>query len=453
MEIIKLQTNSRDRYQEVDLLNKEAKSSRKSNGNTSLTLSKEAINIAQDLGYSEGLAKAYFNAGISCRLSSTFETAIEYFRKALETYRSLKDFKGESRTLNALANVYYSLGNFKKAIEYYDECIFVLQSLGDLKFEAIVLTNRGLSLQQFGDLKASLNNYLECLSIYKSLDEPVHYALFNNLGLVYLDMGRYNEALKYFIEALKRTMKSNNVIDQGYTLANMGRAYIYMEEHSNAITYLSEAMIIMRKFGDRQAEIQVFSNLGKAYLNLRNYPMAIKYFNRALKYYREIADSSSVSHTLCELGEVYFELNDYISSRKYLTDGLELAVNIKDMVNEVRNTTGLAKLYVRFHDTETANMYLLRAEKIAKKRMSFKELSKIFKIYSDIHAATGNTKEAKLYISKHYECLKELVCMDQENKINAIMMGHIKSTDFPKDLFKKTHFDTNLKRASRTGTI
>lgn len=453
MKIIELQTNSSERYPEVDLLNKQAKSSRKTGSDRSLVYCKEAIKIALDLGYSAGLAKAYFNAGISCRLSSGFEAAIDYFRKALETYRSIKDLKGESRTLNALANVYYSLGNFKNAIEYYDECIFVLHSLEDLKFEAIVLTNRGLSLQQSGDIKASLNNYLESLSIYKSINEPLHYALFNNLGIVYLEMGRYNEAMKYFIEALKRTMKSNNIIDQGYTLANMGRTYIYMEEHSNAITYLSEAMIIMKKFGDRQAEIQVFSNLGKAYLKLRDYPLAIKYFNRALKYYREIGDSSSVSHTLCELGETYFELNDYLSSRKFLNDGLELSIKIKDIINEVRNYTALAKLYVRFLDNETANQYLQKAEELARPRMSFKELSKIFRIYSDIHAAIGNTMEAKLYMSKHYECLKELVCLDQENKINAIMMGYIKSTNFTNDLHKKTLITSNEKRPARAGAI
>lgn len=439
MEIIKLQNNSRDKNSDVDLLNQRASGTRKSGGNASLVTSKEAIKIALASGYKAGLAKAYYNAGVSSRLSSNFEHAIDYFMKALETYRGLKDSKGESRTLNALANVYYNLGSYEKAIEYYDECIFVLQSLGDLKFEAIVLTNRGLSLQQFGDLRASLNNYLESLSIYNSIGKPVHYALFNNLGIVYLEMGRYNEAMKYFIEALKRTTKSNNVIDQGYTLANMGRTYIYMEEHSNAITYLSEAMIIMKKFGDRQAEIQVYSNLGKAFLKIKNYPMAIKYFNRALKYYKEIGDNSSVAHTTCELGEIYFELNDYISSRSFFTSGLELAVSIKDIVNEVRNMTGLAKLYVRFKDTETAGTFLKKAEVLARHRMSFKELSKIFEIYSQIHTAAGNTKEAKLYISKHYDCLKELVCMDQENRINAIMMGHIKSSNIKKEMEKKRH--------------
>ena len=207
---------NRNSFEEVDLLNKQADEARKDNNNLSLSVSKEAISMAQLLGYSAGLAKAYLNAGISCRLSSNFEAAIEYYQEALKLYKKLNDKKGESRTLNSMANVYYSLSNFPKAIEYYDECVYVLQSIGDMTFEAKVLTNRGLSLQQNGDLKAALNNYLEALSIYKSSSTQAHYGLHNNIGIVYLEIGNYHEALTYFTEALrkhrnKRTLFTNAI--------------------------------------------------------------------------------------------------------------------------------------------------------------------------------------------------------------------------------------------------
>ncbi len=434
--INKINYNQTD-LKEVDLLNIKAEEARKSNNDLSLTLSKEAIGKAQLLGYSKGLAKAYLNAGISCRLSSNFEAAVDYYEEALKLNRSLDDKHNESRTLNALANVYYNLSNFQKAIEYYDECVFVLQSLGEIDFEAVVLTNRGLSYQQFGDIRASLNNYLESLSIYRSMNLPVHYALYNNLGIVYLETGSYNEALKYFVEALKKTQSEKNIIDESFTLANIGRTYIYMEDYSNAITYLSEALIMMKKFGNRQAESQVFSNLGKAFMKMRSFPEAIKYYNRALKYYREISDTSSVSHTLCELGELYFELNDYKSSKQYFIDGLGVSKQINDIVNEVRTNTGLAKLYVKFQDSETASVYLLNAEELAKSRNSYKELSKISKIFSDSYSAIGKKEEAKKSLEMHYEYLRKMINLEEENKINSIMLGHLSNNNGNDGLFGK----------------
>ncbi len=427
--INKIENINRNSFEEVDLLNKQADEARKDNNNLSLSVSKEAISLAQLLGYSKGLAKAYLNAGISCRLSSNFEAAIEYYQEALNINRRLKDKKAESRTLNAIANVYYSLSDFEKAIEYYDECIFVLQSIGDMNFEAAVLTNRGLSYQLNGDLRAALNNYLESLSIYKSSNTEIHYALYNNLGIVYLETGSYQESLLYFTKALKETQNSKNVIDESFTLANIGRTYIYMSDFANAITYLSEAMIIMKKYGNRQAETQVFANLAKAYMKMRCFPEAIKYYNRALKYYKEIGDKSSVDHTLCELGELYFELNDYKTSKQFFMDGLEVSQKINDIMNVVRINTGLARLYLKFRDTEKAMGFLNTAEKMAKTAKSYKDLSKICMIYSENYSISGNFKEAKVFLDKHYKYLEKINNLTESNKIQALMLGHIKDTE------------------------
>ena len=429
----KIEEINRNSFEEVDLLNKQADEARKDNNNLSLSVSKEAISMAQLLGYSKGLAKAYLNAGISCRLSSNFEAAIDYYQEALKINRRLKDKKAESRTLNSIANVYYSLSNFDKAIEYYDECIFSLQSIGDLDFEATVLTNRGLSYQLNGDLRAALNNYLESLSIYKSNNTTIHYALYNNLGIVYLETGSYQESLLYFTKALKETQAAKNVIDESFTLANIGRTYIYMNDFGNAITYLSEAMIIMKKYGNRQAETQVFANLGKAYMKMRCFPEAIKYYNRALKYYREIGDKSSVDHTLCELGELYFELNDYRASKQFFMDGLEVSQKINDIMNVVRINTGLARLYLKFKDTDKALTYLNAAEKLAKAAKSYKDLSKICMVYSENYSISGDFKEAKLFLDKHYKYLEKINNLTESNKIQAIMLGHIKNTEVTKE--------------------
>ena len=426
---------------EVDRLIIAVKDAMKKNAGESLRLSKEAINLALLSGYSKGLAEAYLNAGIACRLTSNFEAAVEYYDEALKLNRKHDDKKAESRTLNSIANVYLSLSDYKKAIEFYDESIFVLQSLGDLAFEAIVITNRGLAYQQYGDMKAALNNYLESMSIYKSISAPVHYALFNNLGIVYQEIGCYTESLKYFTEALKRTDKEKNEMDQSFALANIGRTYIYMEDFSNAVTYLSESIIFIKKFGNVQAESQVYSNLGKAFMKMRCFPEAIKYFNRALRYYKEISDTSSVSHTLCELGELYYILNDFKSCKSLFDESLKLSGIINDAVNEVRVYTGLAKLYLKFRQHDKAFKYLKDAETIAASRNSYKDLGKIYKVFSEIHGSSGNNIEANEALNKYYDCLKKMISIDEENKVQSMLMGHISDQTGYLDLLDKVLYN------------
>ena len=197
-----------------------------------------------------------------------------------------------------------------------------------------------------------------------------------------------------------------------------------MEDYLNAITYLSEAMIIMKRYGNRQAETQVYANLGKAYRRMRNYPDSVKYYNRALKYYREISDRSSVAHTLCEMGELYFELNDFRSSKLLFAEGLEISKEIKDSVNEVRIHTGLARLYVKFHETERAETYLHSAKELAKARNAYKELSLIFKLNSELYGISGDLKSSKENLDKYYYYMKKLSDIAEENRLQALMLGH-----------------------------
>lgn len=433
--------NNKMTLESVDLLNQQADTARKSDTVLAMEISKEAISTAKDLHYKEGLAKATLNAGICCRLASNFEAALQYYEEAISLYRKIGNKKGESRTLNSIANVYLNISNFPKAIEYFDECIYVLESIGDIDFEATVLSNRGLACQQNGDINSSLKNYLQSLSLSLSSKKDIPYYLYNNIGIIYLEIGNYQTALKYFNFALRIEENSKLKIEQSYTIANIGRTYLYMEDFANAITYLGEALIIMKKFGDRQAESQIYCNLGKSYMKMRCFPEGVKYLNRALKYYREIGDSSSVGHTLCELGELYFELNDFITCKKYFNESLETSKDNHDEINEARTYMGFGRLYTKFLDIEKANNYLVMATELAEKRSSYKELGRIYKLQYDSYMAIGQSLNAKKYLNKHHDCLNRLIQMEEENCLKTFTSIQF---DVEKEVENSLHTDKEI---------
>lgn len=402
----------------------EASSIRNIDAQKSLRLSREAIQISGTLKYSKGLAKANYTAGVCCRLTSDFENSKKYFEEALKTYRSIGDKKGESRVLNSIGNVYMSLGNYDSALEYLDESIYILQAIGDIRFEATVLSNKALAFQQAGNLISSLENNLQSLSIYKCANKPIPHTLLNNIGILYLEIGNYSIALKYFNEALNTETETGNLLDQSSTIANIGRTYLYMNNCSAAITYLSEALIKIHKYGNRQSEAQVYSNLGKAYSKLRCFPEAITYFNKSLNCYKDLNDSCSVSHSLAELGKVYTLLNDFNVSKKYFDESLELAVVNKDDVNEVRCYMGLAALYMKFINMESAEQCIIKAIRLSESRNSYKELSQLYKLLSEGYLAMGNTEDSIKNLQLHYDYLKKLIQIEEENSLRVFTASH-----------------------------
>lgn len=433
--------------QKVDVLISQAEEKKTVNPELAFQLAKEAVEYAECIDYKVGLAKAHYITGVTGRHTSNFKAALLHFNSALELFTAQKDKKGESRTLNSIGNVHLGLSDFKQAIEYFDECRYVLESMGDLSFEAVVLSNKGLTYQMEGNLISSLENYLHSLSIYKTVNKPVPHTLLNNIGIVYLEIGNYYVALKYFNSALKIAEESNRELNESFTLANIGRTYIYMDDCTNAITYLSEALILVRKLGNRQAESQIFSNLGKAFMKLRCYPESNTYLNKALKYYREIGDKSSVAHAMSELGELYYHLNDFAASKNYYADGLKASTESNDEVNEARNCIGLASLYIKFMDLTKADEYLKRAIVLSEKRKSYKELAKIFKLLSDGYMAAGKDEEASQYLEMHYDYMKKLINLEEENslKVFTATQNFSSSDNFkPEQLEKSEYYENYL---------
>jgi len=73
--------------------------------------------------------------------------------------------------------------------------------------------------------------------------------------------------------------------------------------------------------------------------------------------------------------------------------------------------------------------FLNTAEKMAKTAKSYKDLSKICMIYSENYSISGNFKEAKVFLDKHYKYLEKINNLTESNKIQALMLGHIKDTE------------------------
>ena len=63
--------------------------------------------------------------------------------------------------------------------------------------------------------------------------------------------------------------------------------------------------------------------------------------------------------------------------------------------------------------------------------------SKISKIFSDSYSAAGKKAEAKKSLEKHYEYLRKMINLEEENKIHSIMLGHLSNKNDKDGLFTR----------------
>jgi tetratricopeptide (TPR) repeat protein len=74
---------------------------------------------------------------------SKFQSTLQYWQKALEIYRKVKDRRGEGNALGGLGIVYDALGDYRKAIELHQEYLTITRKIKDRHGEGVALGNLG----------------------------------------------------------------------------------------------------------------------------------------------------------------------------------------------------------------------------------------------------------------------------------------------------------------------
>jgi tetratricopeptide (TPR) repeat protein len=158
---------------------------------------------------------------------------------------TLSSYEGWDR----LGELMIKLGQFNKAEELYEVLLQQATNEGE----------RGHLFHQFGRAMNGQEKYAEAAEFYeKSIKisqkilPPTHAdltATYNNIGLVYKNMGEYSKALSYYEKALEireKTLPANHpTLATSYN--NIGWVYRAMADYSKALSYYKRALDVFER--------------------------------------------------------------------------------------------------------------------------------------------------------------------------------------------------------------
>jgi predicted TPR repeat methyltransferase len=144
-----------------------------------------------------------------------------------------------------------------------------------------------LAHHNFGVILTNEEKYEEAISHFKKVLylKPQHVEALHNLGLVFLLRKKLAEALPYFLKLASLTKD----FDVYY---NIGVIYMDLSRFDDAIIYFDEAIKI------RPDDFSVYVNLATIYLRRQNFIKAEKYYNQA---HRLQPDNQEISYVLAAL--------------------------------------------------------------------------------------------------------------------------------------------------------
>jgi eukaryotic-like serine/threonine-protein kinase len=275
------------------------------------------------------LAQFYLDVGKPPAASRAVAPALQYAREA-------GDRLAEAEALRLRSTIARLAGSFEEALRLDAQALELVDVAGDprdsapLLARATILNNHGSTLWKMGRLEQAIEAYAEALVIYRALGLPRQEArALNNMGIVFAALGEFEEALSHYKSSLK--------IDQ--------------------------------QLGDRSGIALKLGNIGQAYADLGDADRAESYLGKAIKIAEHSGDGSTLCDTMISLGQAQLARGDARGGLALLERGLELATTHRERYQEIRALEYIALAQLEAGDPAEGALELARSATELARRM------------------------------------------------------------------------------------
>ncbi len=224
----------------VDELNRLANDYLKINPYASRKIALHCAEVAQQINYNKGYARALTVTGNSFWYEGIYDLAQNYYLLAARQYQAIHDSIGLGQTYNNLGEVYKRMAEYERALEFLHR-----------------------SLQLKGKDTATLP-----ITLY-------------NIGELYNLLGRNNEAEKYFQQSLSHALKINDQRTVAYNYWGFAISALHKKKLNEALDYFKRAEKLFSVLGETRLLIQMYQDMADVHIELKQFRQAEYYLNLA----------------------------------------------------------------------------------------------------------------------------------------------------------------------------
>jgi adenylate cyclase len=196
-------------------------------------------------------------------------------------------------------------------------------------------------------------------------------SVYNNIALIYTELGNYEEALKNHIAAKKIREANGDKRGIAGSLLNIGIIHFERGNYLEALNNYFEAKKMYEELGDNNEVALTYNHIGVVYKNQQKFADALKHYNAALKIQNQIGDKEGIAISCYNIGTAYLQEGKAREAGEWLRKGLQLAreIGIKTTIQDsYLSLSRMDSLAGNFRNAyENYKMYVIYRDSIANK--------------------------------------------------------------------------------------
>ncbi len=326
-----------------------------------------ALNLSRREKYRYGEVNSLTALGFIFNHQAKYDSALallETARKLVRKYKLEPALRHRAATF--LSTSYTVLGKSEKALDILNEARRYFETSGDTLRLCAVYNDLGLLYQQLGRYGEAEKIFTQGLSIAKVLSKESYYerSFIGNLGILFRELGEYDRAVPLIEASLRIGREMNDPTAQAIDLIHLGGINLTRGDFRLAIRQYLEAARLSLQVGENKEAISAYRHVGEVYAAMNDDSQAEHYYREAQAI---IDDRLAGNHHLfpwldSQIGMHFIARGELDSAEVYLSRALPGYQASKIPLDLGLYHLDVAQLYIKQGKYEGALEHVAQAE-------------------------------------------------------------------------------------------
>ena len=312
-----------------------------------------------------------------------------------------------------LAGEYLTI-NIDSAEIFANKSLSLAKNLLSKRYESESYAVLGAAKKTTGKFEESIQYQLKALAIKETMPENASAMsiTLNDLGILYKQMHRYNEALGYYKRSLSFSTQLKKYNRMALTTSNIGTIFSEQNNYDSAKYYFEKALILGKKANDSNAIVTALSNIGELYGKTKKYSLSLNYYTQCLLIDKALEDKYGVTSDFLSIASILLKTKKFKEAKPYLDSANKLAVEGGFMEERLGTLNAYATYYTAINDMDNADTYSGKYNQLRDSTLNQKTLNNI----SELNTKYETSK-------KEAEILKQRFQLSKRNYLLAGVFG------------------------------
>ena len=326
----------------------------------------EKLALHNDAGADRIRAIEYYQKSAEMALKQGLnQSARNYSKRMIEIIKSeLKEYVASY--VPAIRSAYSILGQSYEVTGQLDNALDVYRDLKELARMYELKELNASSDYLIGGVESDKGNFEAALAAFERCDRALpndaenitrRAQTMNGIASVYINIGKFHEALALLHEACEHMRQVNNRSGLAMCYLNIGMAEYYLSNYEKSYEWLQNSIHIYHELRDLYRESKGLNNLGAIYHVKGEIEKAFQCNQQALNISRKIGDIYSVAAIQGNIALYFFEKGKLTKAHDCLKESMRISKDIGDKVGITTCLINLGNLFLEQCETEGAFQY------------------------------------------------------------------------------------------------